>query len=84
MNVSDNFQELEFFRGRYLRHIYEHKSMIDKDWQNETNLYVDKFYNDPPTFQRPDLEMRKATKKKRAELEKKTKPIDTYFLGLNN
>ena len=27
--VSNNFKELEIFKGRYLRHIYVHKKEVD-------------------------------------------------------
>ena len=32
--VSDNFKELDIFKGRYLRHIYVHKKEVDF-FQNE-------------------------------------------------
>ena len=48
--VSHSFKELDFFRGRFLRHIYDHKRMIDKEWFIEQDIATQDFKNAPPIF----------------------------------
>ena len=50
VEVSKNFKELEFFKGRFLRHIYDHKRMIDKEFIIESNEAAKEFKNAPPIF----------------------------------
>jgi hypothetical protein len=50
IEVSKNFKELEFFKGRFLRHIYDHKRMIDKEFIAESNEAAKDFRNAPPIF----------------------------------
>jgi hypothetical protein len=57
IEVSKNFKELDFFKGRYLRHIYDHKRMIDKEFIVESNEAALEFKHAPPIFSA--LEQRK-------------------------
>ena len=57
IEVSKNFKELEFFKGRFLRHIYDHKRMIDREFVLESNEAAKEFKNAPPIFSA--LEQRK-------------------------
>ena len=59
VEVSKNFKELEFFKGRFLRHIYDHKRTIDKEFIIESNEAAKDFKNAPPIFSA--LEQRKQT-----------------------
>jgi hypothetical protein len=59
VEVSRNFKELEFFKGRFLRHIYDHKRVIDKEFIVESNEAAQEFKNAPPIFSA--LEQRKQT-----------------------
>ena len=79
IEISKNFKELEFFKGRFLRHIYDHKRMIDKEFILESNDAAHEFKNAPPIFSA--LEQRKQTMKRQKILANKTKPIDTSIFG---
>lgn len=77
--VSHSFKELDFFRGRFLRHIYDHKRMIDKEWFVEQDIATQDFKNAPPIFSAH--EQRKVTLNRQKRLAIKSKPLDTYILG---
>ena len=48
--VSKSLKELEFFKGRFLRHIYNHKRMIDREFEIEKGVATEDFRNAPPIF----------------------------------
>jgi len=56
-HVNQNFKELEFFKGRFLRHIYEHKREIEHRQAEEAREVVIEVKNKPP--ENNQLEMRK-------------------------
>lgn len=79
VEVSKNFKELEFFKGRFLRHIYDHKRTIDKEFVIESNEAARDFKNAPPIFSAH--EQRKQTMIRQKRLAIKQKPVDTSMFG---
>ena len=39
-NVSKNFKELRIFKGKVLKHYYEHKKLTDQDYTKEKREVV--------------------------------------------
>ena len=78
--VSKSLKELDFFKGRFLRHIYDHKRTIDREFEIEKNIASEDFRNAPPIFSAH--EQRKVTLNRQKRLAIKQKPLDTYFLGV--
>ena len=81
IHVNNNFKDLEFFKGRFLRHIYEHKREIEHRQAEETREVVQEVKNKPP--ENNQLEMRKIKQERIAKMKKKTKPFDLHIFGLD-
>tara|TARA_B110000285_G_C14846713_1_gene477972 strand:+ start:330 stop:656 length:327 start_codon:yes stop_codon:yes gene_type:complete len=62
IEVSSNFNELDQFTGRFLKHIYEHKKDTEKTWTQHANSVQDEIRHAPPIFNA--FEQRKATLKR--------------------
>ena len=77
--VSNNFNELEFFKGRFLKHIYLHQTAVGEEYQDESNNVAVEFRNAPPIFSA--LEQRRITLQRQKKLRVKSKPLDTHILG---
>ena len=48
--VSSGFTRLEFFKGRFLKQIYEHQAEIDEEYRQESNAFSKNYKNAPPLF----------------------------------
>lgn len=54
VGISNNFSELEFFKGRFLKHIYLHQAEIDDEYVQESKDVAEVFKSLPPVYSAVD------------------------------
>jgi len=69
--VSENFEELEIFRGRYLRHIYDHKREVELNQKQIQRDCAKEIKNAGPLFTLQEYRKMRVEKSKQMEAVKK-------------